>query len=225
MTIRPTSVIDPPRTAAENMAMDEALLTQAEAGIISGIYIRFYSWVHPAISFGYRQAFDLVDQHKALQLNVELVKRVTGGGMVFHQPNELTYCLVAENKLFPDSIMLSCNQISQFFIKGLQALGVTAELAGRAGVATCNDNVCFARPTKYEVLVQGRKLIGSAQKRGKLAFMQHGSLALNPLDPVFAQITDVAAMAQQQISLEEIVHKKLQYADVATALLLSGELL
>lgn len=218
MITRSTISIDPPRTAVDNMALDEALFQQAESGLISGIYIRFYSWSQPAVSFGYRQSFDLINQQKAAQLNVALVRRVTGGGMVFHQPNELTYCLVAANSLFPDSIILSCNQISELFIQGLKAFGVTAELAGRDGVAVCNDSLCFARPTKYEVLVSGRKLIGSAQKRGKHAFMQHGSLALDMLDPVFAQLTDVTEVKNQQISLQEILHMKVNYAEVAAVL-------
>lgn len=210
--------VDTPRSAAENMALDEQLFQEAETEQFSGITVRFYSWTKPAISFGYRQTLERVDQNKARTLAVELVRRVTGGGMVFHQPNELTYCLVAENTLFPASILQSCNLISRKLIDGLQTLGVSAVLAGRSGTDRCAEELCFSRPTKYEVLVDGRKLIGSAQKRGRRSFMQHGSLALEPLLPVFAELIDIAPVHTQQISLAEILGRRLHYAIVARAM-------
>lgn len=200
------------------MSIDEALYQQFEAGKASGLQLRFYSWSALAISFGQRQSLSLIDQEQAKALGISLVRRITGGGMVFHQPNELTYCLVSENTLFPESIILSCSLISQQLIAGLKLLGVEAVLAGRTGVDRCNDALCFTRPTKYEVLVNGKKLIGSAQKRGRRAFMQHGSLALQALDPLFSQLTDISPVQAQQISLQEILHKDLLYTDVATIL-------
>lgn len=208
-------VIDQPRSAAENMTLDEELFQQAEAGRLTGMHIRFYSWAKPAISFGYRQDLTTVDQIKAKALGIELVSRVTGGGMVFHQPNELTYCLVAENSLFPASIIQSCNDISRKIISGLQQIGIQAVLAGRVGAEVCNDALCFSRPTKYEILVNNRKLVGSAQKRGRQSFMQHGSIALEPLNAIFGELLDISGVQKQQISVFDILHEKLQYRDLA----------
>jgi lipoate-protein ligase A len=197
------------------MSRDEAFFLAAENNSFGQILLRFYSWQKPAISFGYRQKIEeLVDIKKAAALGIELISRITGGGMVCHQPGELTYCLVAPLDVFPGSTLSACRQISEIIISGLQKVGVSAVLASRQGIDRADDDLCFARPTKYEVLANGKKLVGSAQKRGRQVLMQHGSIALEKMLPVFAELLNIENEIDQ-ISIEEILKRKVNYREVA----------
>lgn len=205
---------------AENMRRDqEKFLTAEQHALKNYFYLGFYTWQNKAISFGYRQKIaELIDLKKAAALGIELVSRPTGGGMVFHQPGELTYCLVAARALFPTGIISSCNAISKIIISGLNKLGLAVELAQQQGVTTCNQNLCFARATKYEVLSQGRKLLGSAQRRGKNVFLQQGSLPLTTLSKEFSQLTNLAPLKKSMITVAEITTKNLNWEVIATQL-------
>lgn len=181
--------IDFPQNAFLNMQKDETLCAEHDLSADKNLQLRFYSWLNPAISCGYAQnPAKLLDLNKAEKLGVEIVKRLTGGGMVFHQPGELTYALVAPQSALPPGIIPSCNFISEIFIKALRKVGIPTELAETAGFdGEYERDICFARPAKYEVVCRGKKLIGSAQKRGKNSLFQHGSLAIEPLLPVFKE--------------------------------------
>ncbi|MDR1997991.1 MAG: lipoate--protein ligase family protein [Candidatus Margulisbacteria bacterium] len=197
--------IDFPRPAFDNMCRDEALFYEHDAARKQQIQLRFYSWRGPAITFGYAQLpNELIDLAAALNLGIETARRITGGGMVLHQPNELTYSLVAPLTALPQGIIPSCNFISEIFCKALWKIGVPAALAEKAGFTGDYDrNICFARPARYEVLVNGKKLLGSAQKRGRHSLLQHGSLALEPLLPVFAELLDITALKQHSTNIQE----------------------
>lgn len=223
--------VDAPQTAYVNMQKDAAIFAEHESSAAKDIHLRFYSWLKPAITFGYAQKPEkLIDLARAKELGVDTAKRITGGGMVFHQPNELTYSLVAPLSLLPAGIIPSCNFISEIFIKALRKIGIDAELAASAsrlpfdkrpsgdgsrrvqcstaeiaqpersrGQASEERDICFARPTKYEVVCGGKKLLGSAQKRGRNSLLQHGSLTLEPPLPVFAEFIDMLKLNQTSI--------------------------
>lgn len=197
------------------MSRDEELFLLAESNLLRELRIVFYSWQKPAISFGYRQKIEqLVDIQKAKALGVELVSRITGGGMVCHQPGELTYCLIAPLDVFPGGTISACRQISEIIISGLKNIGIPAVLASRTGVDRADDNLCFARPTKYEILAKDKKLVGSAQKRGRQVLLQHGSIALEKTLPVFHELLNINESIDQ-ISIEEILGRKINYCEVA----------
>lgn len=154
------------------MARDKALFDRIESGLAE-VYLRFYTWREPTYSYGYRQTAE-----KLPDKNIPAVQRLTGGGIVLHQPGELTYCFVAPKKYFPENIMASCLKLSVPFVTALQAVGIPAEIAGRSGEENCVDDDCFARPATYEILAKGVKILGSAQKRGAAALLQHGAFKL-----------------------------------------------
>jgi lipoyl(octanoyl) transferase len=164
--------IDPPLSGLENMARDRVLFERIESGL-DEIYLRLYTWTEPTYSYGYRQTAASLPNK-----NIPAVQRLTGGGIVLHQPEELTYCFVAPKKLFPENIMASCLKLSEPLIKALQELGIPAEIAGRSGEVNCVNEDCFARPATYEILANGKKILGSAQKRGTTALLQHGAFKL-----------------------------------------------
>src|ERR1700704_2242891 len=105
---------EPSRSAAINMAIDEALLETAEVPMI-----RFYQWDHPALSFGYFGKFTEVSAHSTKR---DLVRRWTGGGIVFHG-NDLTYSLVipATDTVFSESAMSIYAEVHASFCRALAA--------------------------------------------------------------------------------------------------------
>jgi len=166
-----------PRSAAMNMAIDEALLECAE---ISSI--RFYRWDHAALSFGYFGRFADVANYAAQR---DLVRRWTGGGIVFHE-DDLTYSIIipAHHVVFSESSMSIYEKIHRSLRNTLAANGERAELASVAGVADAgaavgdqgNNGACFANPVHADVLVNGRKVAGAAQRRARAGLLHQGSI-------------------------------------------------
>jgi len=172
---------DGARDGAENMARDEALLDSAERG--SPPTLRLYAWTRPTLSLGAHQPGSDADLDACRRLGVDLVRRPTGGGAVLHDA-ELTYAVAAQvgQGPFPASVIGVYERIAAALVAGLEGLGVSAESARTAGAGRSPAD-CFARPSSREILVGGRKLIGSAQVRRRGAFLQHGSIliAFDPL--------------------------------------------
>ncbi len=149
--------------AAENMAIDRAILLSHSKGLVPPT-VRFYRWKPSAISIGYFQSLDEeVDIQACKQLNVDCVRRITGGGAVFHE-NELTYSVVVseQHPLIPKNILESYGQICQALIEGFSCLGVTSNYA------PIND-----------ILVGGKKISGNAQTRKFQTVLQHGTILLD----------------------------------------------
>ena len=172
-------------SAFENMATDEALLRHA--GTAPPVpTLRFFGWVPPAVSLGYFQ-----DARKEVNLpycrehSIDVVRRPTGGKAVFHD-HEVTYALVAgeNHPLFPRGILGTFQVISSAILRALSKLGVEAEMAadGRSHAPDGLAAFCFSVPSRYELLVKGRKICGSAQTRSKGVFLQHGSILVD-FDP------------------------------------------
>jgi lipoyl(octanoyl) transferase len=165
----------PPRSAAMNMAIDEALLECAKIPSI-----RFYRWTSPALSFGYFGKFVDVATYATQR---DVVRRWTGGGIVFHG-DDLTYSVVipARHVVFSESSMSIYEKIHRSLRNALVANGERAELACVAGVAdaavsNCGYNgACFANPVHADVMVNGRKVAGAAQRRGRAGLLHQGSI-------------------------------------------------
>ena len=155
------------RSAALNMALDEALLEMAEIPSI-----RFYKWDHPALSFGYFGRFADVDEHRHQR---DVVRRWTGGGIVFHG-DDLTYSIVipAAEPAFAESSMTIYEKIHNAIRAALVANGQSAELAAN-GAPKISDS-CFANPVRADVLSNGRKIAGAAQRRTRRGLLQQGSV-------------------------------------------------
>jgi len=170
------------RSAALNMAIDEALLECAEIPSI-----RFYRWDHAALSFGYFARFAEVASYAKER---ELVRRWTGGGIVFHR-DDLTYSIVipASDAAFSDSTMSIYEKVHRALRDALASDGKRTELATVAAVcdrriqinSAVTDrryNDCFANPVHADVLVNGQKVAGAAQRRTRTGLLQQGSIQL-----------------------------------------------
>lgn len=166
----------PPLDGARNMARDEALLAASEAGPRMPV-LRLYGWSTPTLSIGCIQNAAPLEGH-----GIPLVRRITGGRAVLHD-RELTYSVIAPNSLgvFSGGILDAYSAISLCIINALRDIGVEAGLErtgprpgrGPAGGAKA---ACFHTPSRYEVIASGKKLVGSAQRRFKKTFLQHGSI-------------------------------------------------
>jgi lipoate-protein ligase A len=170
--------------AAENMAVDEAIFRRyLRAGVPPTL--RFYGWQTPTVSLGHFQdASREIDREACRRLGVAIVRRPTGGRAVLHE-DELTYAVIAGSgsSLFPADIQETYRLISRCIIAGLREAGIAAEMkAEPRPVQEPRAAACFAVPSRYELLVAGRKICGAAQMRSRGAFLQHGSLLMR-FDP------------------------------------------
>lgn len=175
-----------PRSAAMNMAIDEALLESASAPSI-----RFYRWESPALSFGYFGRFaDVAD--KASER--DLIRRWTGGGIVFHG-GDLTYSVVipVNDPVFAESSMSIYENVHRALREALVANGERAELALVAGVVDAGTAIfdrgfnCFANPVRADVTIDGRKVAGAAQRRTRAGLLQQGSVQYVDLENGLAE--------------------------------------
>jgi lipoate-protein ligase A len=168
-----------PHSAAMNMAIDEALL---ETAVVPTI--RFYRWRSPALSFGYFGKFSDVAIYAAER---DLVRRWTGGGIVFHG-DDLTYSIVipASDPVFDESSIAIYKKIHRALCGALVKTGQRAVVAGdvdpggfsattRAAVNASGYN-CFANPVHADVMIDGRKIAGAAQRRTRRGLLQQGSI-------------------------------------------------
>jgi lipoate-protein ligase A len=163
------------RSAAMNMAIDETLLETATVSTI-----RFYRWDHPALSFGYFGKFDDV----AAYSDRDCVRRWTGGGIVLHE-NDLTYSLIipATDQAFAEFSTSIYGKIHSALRDALRLTGKLATVAGirdpSAGIRDAGYNGhCFANPVRDDVMFEGRKVAGAAQRRTRRGLLQQGSVQL-----------------------------------------------
>jgi len=162
--------------AAFNMALDEALLENAAR--LGGPVMRFYGWTEPAATFGYFQKIAEVEQTTRLR---PLIRRPTGGGIVPHDV-DWTYCAV-----FPPGhewhglkAEESYRRIHDWIRLAFARLNVETELA-----PCCKKSLpgqCFVGHEKYDLLWQGRKIAGAAQRRNQLGLLIQGSIQPPPVN-------------------------------------------
>lgn len=143
--------------------------------------LRFYAWQPFCVSLGYHQSDAMFDREAMAQEGIDLVRRPTGGRAVFHA-EELTYSIVAN----ADASNATCYaQISFALQAGLAALGIEASFQRqqpdfRARYAQAESAPCFTASARDELEAQGKKIIGSAQRRYGKTLLQHGSILLSP---------------------------------------------
>src|SRR2546429_7915500 len=152
------------RSGAENMALDQALLDEAER--TGRTFLRLYRFDPPCISFGRNEpARERYDPDAIAQRGIDVVRRPTGGRAVWHQ-HEVTYAVAAPVAAF-GSLRDAYREIHQRLAAALRALGADATLAPdrlpRPSTAVHRWHACFAAPSGGEVLVHGRQGIGSGQ--------------------------------------------------------------
>lgn len=166
------------QTAAQNMAMDEAVLEHIATGS-SLPTLRFYGWSPPAISIGYFQSLEEeVDTAACALHGVQVVRRMTGGGAVLHE-HEITYSIhIPESAgLVPAGILESYSKICDGILKGLSLFGVSPKFV------PLNDIVLATG----DAAVPYKKISGNAQTRKRGIILQHGTILLKvDVDKMFS---------------------------------------
>ena len=173
-------IIDPPRSGAENMAADRALFQALEnkQGLPA---LRLYSWSEPAITCGYNQK-----PAKVLGPAESVVRRPTGGGLVFHHPGETSFTVVTTLASLPAGLIPAYQELSRPVIAALRSLGWAAKLASSPEEKRGDPQFCFAYPAAYEVVINGEKVVGAAQKRGRNALLQQSAVDFEKIPGVSA---------------------------------------
>jgi lipoate-protein ligase A len=166
-------------TGEENMARDAALLERHRAG--DDPVLRIYRWAPPAVTIGYNQDFGSFDAEAVAAAGFGLVRRPTGGRAILHA-EELTYAVVGASPgpLFGDSLHATYMKINEALLDFLRGLGIEADISTGETREEMRGLVCFKSAGRHEVSVQGRKVIGSAQRRRGDVFLQHGSILAGP---------------------------------------------
>lgn len=171
---------------AENMAIDEAILTEVSEGK-SAPTVRFYGWNPPTLSVGYFQkATQEINMEQVAKEGLGFVRRPTGGRAVLHD-QELTYSMIVREDYpgIPTSVTEAYRVLSEGLLLGFRKLGLDAQMVQLATeedqkqYATLGSAACFDSPSWYELVVEGRKVAGSAQVRHKGVVLQHGSILLD----------------------------------------------
>ncbi|GFR38763.1 octanoyltransferase LipM [Insulibacter thermoxylanivorax] len=171
---------------AWNMAIDEAIMN-AVSEEKAPPTLRFYGWQPPTLSIGYFQkAADEIDLEKVEARGIGFVRRPTGGRAVLHD-QELTYSMILSESYpdIPKSVTESYRILSNGLLHGFRRLGLQADMvnladeAEKAKYASAGSAACFDSPSWYELVVEGRKVAGSAQMRQRGVILQHGAILLD----------------------------------------------
>jgi lipoate-protein ligase A len=217
-------LLSPPHGGAENMALDEALMARARA--TGEAVLRVYGWATPTLSFGRHQtARGRYDRGRIEALGLAVVRRPTGGRSILHH-REVTYSVTAPVAGL-GSLRESYVRINRLLLHGLATLGVRVLVsAGDGRSPRPTEAPCFEVPVAGELMIDGRKLAGSAQWREDGALLQHGSILVEDDQRALAGLLVSSAPAPlAPATLREALGRPPAVNEVAEALFASARLL
>jgi len=176
-------IVDGNLRGARNMARDAAILEAVAAGE-SAPTLRLYGWTPPCLTLGKHQGTDVADLEFCRAEGVDVARRPTGGRALLHHL-ELTYAVIAPlgTAVLPSRLQEAYRSICSAFVGACLELGISAELTGGEVNLRLPDPTsavpCFEAPAEGEVVVAGRKLIGSAMRAHAGCILQHGAILLD----------------------------------------------
>jgi len=206
-----------------NMAIDEAIMDCYSEGERKPT-LRIYGWNPPAVSIGYFQTVEkAVNVQACKEFGIDIVRRLTGGRAVLHE-HEITYSIIIEENYpqLPKSIVESYKFLCRGILQGLKLAGADVSLeSGRKNLREVSTQACFDSPSTYEIVCEGKKLVGSAQVRKNGIILQHGSILIDidavkhssvlgrnkKEEQVLAQILEKKTTSLKQILGEDIKNK------------------
>jgi lipoyl(octanoyl) transferase len=197
------------RAGAENMAIDQALLDEAER--TGRAFLRLYRWDPPCLSLGRNEP--TIERG-----GIATVRRPTGGRAVWHE-HEVTYAVAAPIATF-GRLRDAYRAIHERLAAALRALGADATLAEDRPTVRPSDRPtsCFASSAGGEILAHGRKLVGSAQVRHGSAFLQHGSILLDGSQDIVRAVSRQPSAIRGDITLMEALRRPVTFEEVSSAI-------
>lgn len=197
-----------------NMALDEAIFHFVKEGHSPETF-RFFTFNPVAITFGRLQHADDINFENCKKYGIDVVRRPTGGRAVFHC-GDLTYSFMIResNPLLGGNPLQTFEKLSLAFAEGFKLLGISCELS-RGTLKYKGLRACFGAPSRYELTIKGKKILGSAQYREKGFILQQGVIpVIKPQLPIHLVIKDGI-----QPSIEEITGKKFKIEELKKALI------
>ncbi|MEZ4412221.1 MAG: hypothetical protein R2910_04460 [Gemmatimonadales bacterium] len=214
--MRWTLLVDPAgRPGWHNMAVDQALLDLAAGE--GRAFLRIYRWAPFCLSFGRNEpALRRYDRTAIERRGLDTVRRPTGGRAVWHA-DEVTYAVAAPISTF-GSLPQTYQQIHEALAAALRALDFPAELASPpARASAVHAGACFASPAGGEVMLGGKKVVGSAQLREGGAFLQHGSILLDGSQQLVSDVTLGSPPPDGSVALSTARDAPVRFEEVASA--------
>lgn len=217
-----------------NMALDEALLEWHSKGEI-GPVLRFYEWAPATLSIGYFQSvskeIEMTQVHKH---GLGIVRRPTGGRGVLHE-HELTYSVIVGEDYpnMPETVTEAYRVISGGLLEGFKNLGLDARFSiprseeAKQDLKKPRTAVCFDTPSWYELVVEGKKVAGSAQTRQKGVILQHGAILLSldeeKLISLFKYKSEAirermrSSLSKKAVAIDQLAGRRVSAEEAATA--------
>jgi len=163
-------------SAERNMALDEALLYGFETHDLP--VLRLYGW-EPSLSFGrFQQPGEHIDLHEARRQGIACVRRMTGGGVMAHG-GDLSYAMVLpRSSAEKGGVKQNYRRLCGFLLRFYETLGLDAAFAAERGVPPSPSPVCAAGHEPYDIVIDGIKVGGNAQRYANGMLFQHGSIPL-----------------------------------------------
>ncbi len=176
---------------------------------------RFYAWSPSALSLGYGQKPESVDLQQCRAMNIDVVRRPTGGRAVLHA-DEFTYSFLAAT---PEPNAVIYRMVHDVLLSGLKRIGVRADFCRsnpdfRRHYHKEQSVSCFTASAKYELQVNGRKIVGSAQRRTGQVLLQHGSLLLSARHKLLSQLLSVSDSSVLDAMNAELDSKTVSVAEI-----------
>jgi len=219
-------ILNPRTPGSQNMVIDKTLFKNLETNTASPA-LRIYSWLRPCISVGYSQTPENeLDLSLCRELGIQVVKRPTGGGIVFHTKAEATYSFVIPfEREFRNGSPEILNKTSKALVTALSSFGIDVHISENR--KRWNSRFCFSYPSRCEITANGRKIIGMAHRIGKRGMLQQASIFVdNEIDfmlkalknpPPKRDITSKAA------SIRELIRRIPDFDELSRALIFGFE--
>ncbi len=164
-------------SARWNMAVDEALLRTFKEGDLP--IFRLYEWEEPSLSIGrFSDPLEVLYWESVEKAGMAYVRRMTGGGILVHG-DDLSYTLIVpESFARKKGVKESYRHLCSFLLAFYRQFGLDADFAGERGCRVEHTDVCLAGKENYDIVIDGRKIGGNAQRHTHAAMLQHGTVPL-----------------------------------------------
>jgi lipoate-protein ligase A len=211
-----------------NMALDAAM---AQSGAIAEPTLRVFKWQPDCISLGYHQNADEINLTKCREAGIDVARRPTGGRAILHA-QELTYSVIipATHKWFAILPLDIYRRLSEAIAAGLRYLGAAVNFAPGEKLQVDGRPLrmaCFASAARNELLANGKKIVGSAQRRFRQGTLQHGSILLDAahdkLPEYLTGAEAVRAIERRRLqdhttTLRQVCGRSVEFDETASAL-------